>query len=70
MSHWLLICGVVIGILIGRAYGWMKYRYPESREMINLKVAKLRAERAQAEEETERIRRRIDDSLDERMGVR
>jgi len=59
--------GLALGILLGRVYGKMKYRYPEFQEMILLKQAKLRAERAKYEAATERFRAEIDDLLSERM---
>jgi hypothetical protein len=67
---WHFIFGVALGVAIGRVYGWMKYRYPESREMIALKIARLRAERAKVEAEEEKFRTLIDESLDQRMGVK
>jgi hypothetical protein len=64
---WYFIFGIVVGVLLGRAYGWMKYHYPESREMIAVKVARLRAERARYEYETEAARMKIDDLFAERL---
>ena len=45
----LFAIGLVLGVALGRAYGWMKYHYPESQEMIRLKQARLRSERARYE---------------------
>lgn len=64
----ILFCfGLALGITLGRLYGHAKYRYPEFQEMINLKIAKLRAERASYEAEEERYRQEIDEILNGRM---
>ena len=62
-----LLTGFSLGLLTGRLYGHAKYRYPEFQEMINLKIAKLRAERASYEAEEERYRQEIDEILNGRM---
>lgn len=66
----LFLIGVAVGIFIGRAYSWMKYAFPESEEMIRLKITRLQAERAKAraekalwEEREEKTRARVDASL-------
>jgi hypothetical protein len=53
----IFLLGLFLGIAIGRAYGWMKYHYPESKELIMVKVAKARADRA--EQETREIRAKL-----------
>ena len=63
----LFAIGLVLGVALGRAYGWMKYHYPESQEMIRLKQARLRSERARYEVEEEKSRAEIDRSLNRRM---
>ena len=45
-----VILAVLLGIVIGRAYGWMKYHYPEFQAEIRLKVARKNAEIARYEE--------------------
>jgi hypothetical protein len=65
---WIFFFGVVVGICIGRAYGWMKYHYPEFQEEIRVKVAQRRLERLEIEEAEERIRARIDRSLNRRIN--
>lgn len=59
--------GLILGCAIGRLYGIMKYRYPEFQEAVRLKEAKLRAQRASYEAETERFQAEINDLLNERM---
>lgn len=65
---WIFLIGVIIGIVIGRAYGWMKYHYPEFQEEIRVKVARQRLKRLEIEADEERIRARIDKSLDRRIN--
>lgn len=60
---WNFIFGLLIGFTISYIYGWMKIHYPESREMINTKVAKQRRERAVYELETEKLREKTDEIL-------
>jgi len=67
MNYFLAVLIFLLGVAIGRAYGWMKYRYPESEEMVRLKIAKLRAERAQYEAEEEEFRSQINELLSKRM---
>ena len=62
------IFGLILGIILGRLYGWMKYHYPEFQEAIKLKQAKLRAERASYEAQEERYRGEIDDELERRRS--
>lgn len=64
---WQLIIGITIGIVIGRLYGWMKYHNPEFKEEINLRVARLRAQRAAYEAETHNYRMQEDMDLDRMM---
>jgi len=61
------IFGLILGIILGRIYGWMKYHYPEFQEAIKLKTAKLHADRMQEEARAERHRGEIDDELDRRI---
>lgn len=65
---WVFFVGVIVGMVIGRAYEWMKWHYPESVEMIRVKTAERRVVRLRIEEEEEEIRSRIDASLDRRMS--
>ena len=46
---WYFILGLLIGVFLGRAYGWMKYHYPEAQALIRLKVAQRNAEIAKYE---------------------
>lgn len=62
------ILGLVLGFILGRLYAWMKYHYPEFQEIIKLKVARLRAERARVEAEEEHYRGEIDDELERRIA--
>lgn len=64
----IFLLGLFIGIAVGHAYGWMKYHYPESKELIMVKVAQARADRAEQEAREERARREIDDSIHERVS--
>jgi hypothetical protein len=67
---WLVLAvGLLVGIGIGRWYGWAKYRYPEFQEMLRVRVAKLRVERARYEAEEERLRAEINETLDTRIGL-
>jgi hypothetical protein len=59
--------GLILGLSIGRVYGHMKYRLPEFQEVIRLREAKLRAERASYEAEEEQWRLKTDEMLRERM---
>lgn len=65
-----LIAVFILGFILGRAYGWMKYAFPESQEMLRVKVAKLQAERAYHDARREKYRSEIDDSIDERIRER
>jgi hypothetical protein len=58
----------LLGVLVGRTYGWMKYHYPEFQEEIKLRVARKRLERARYEAETEEQVARIDDVLESRIS--
>lgn len=58
---------LLLGILIGRVYGWMKYHYPEFQEEIQVKIAQKRLERISIQADEERIRAQIDRSLDRRI---
>jgi hypothetical protein len=68
MSWWILLTGIVIGVCVGRAYGWMKYHYPESQEMIRVKIEQQRLRRLRVQEQQEIVRARIDKSLSERIN--
>lgn len=63
----MLVLGLVIGCVIGRAYGWMKYHFPESQELIQLKITKTREERLTHEVNLERMRKELDEILRERQ---
>jgi hypothetical protein len=63
----IFLLGLFIGIAVGNAYGWMKYHYPESKELIRVQVARARADRAEQEAREEKARREIDDSIHERV---
>jgi hypothetical protein len=65
---WLLV-GACIGILLGRWYEWMKWHYPESKEMIAVKLAQRRLERLRLEQACDDIKAEIDDDLDRRIGA-
>lgn len=67
MGFVILTAALLLGIVLGRIYGWMKYHYPEFQEEIRLRVARKQLLRAQAEAETELYRTEIDESLDARM---
>ena len=67
MTWVLVVLAALAGFGLGRWYAWAKYSYPENVEMIRVKVAKQRAERAKYEAEEERLRAKINDSLDERL---
>lgn len=54
------IFGFWCGFTIAYIYGWMKIRYPESREMIAVKVAAQRQKRAAYELATEKLREQTD----------
>lgn len=58
---------LIIGVLIGRIYGWMKYHYEEFQEDIKLKVARKRAERYRYEYEIDRARGLMDDEIERRL---
>jgi len=62
------IFGLILGIILGRIYGWMKYHYPEFQEDIKLKTATKRADRMREEARAERHRGEIDDELDRRLS--
>lgn len=62
------ILGLILGIIIGRWYGWMKYHYPEFQEEIKLRVARKRAERYRYEHEAELARGLTDDEIERRIG--
>lgn len=66
MTIFLCVVCFLLGILLGRIYGWMKYHYPEFQEEIRLRVAEKRARRYRYEYEAERIRGQIDDDVDHR----
>lgn len=68
MILFVCIVSLVVGFILGRTYGWMKYHYPEFQEAVKLKAAKLRAERARYEAQEERYRGEIDDDLNRRLG--
>lgn len=59
----------ILGILVGRLYGWMKYHYPEFQEAIKMRAARYRAERMRYEAEAERYRGAVDDEIDRRMLI-
>ncbi len=61
---------LLLGFVLGRIYGWMKYHYPEFQEAIKLKTARLRAQRMQEEAKAERARGAIDDEIDRRIWNR
>jgi len=67
VTVFVFILGLLLGILIGRVYGWMKYHYPEFQEAVKLKEAKLRADRYREEARGEKHRGEIDDELERRM---
>lgn len=67
MTIFLCIIFLLIGIGLGRWYGWMKYHYPEFQEEMNLRVAMKKAERAKYEAQTEIERGKVDDELYRRM---
>ena len=67
MTTFLFIVVLLLGILIGRIYGWMKYHYPEFQEKVKLEAARYRVERARLEAEEEEHRQRIDEILEGRM---
>jgi hypothetical protein len=69
MWFFIFLTGVIVGIAVGRLYGWMKYHYPEFQEEIRVKTARKRLERISIEAEEERIRARIDASLDRRINA-
>jgi hypothetical protein len=66
MTLFLCVVCLIIGFILGRIYGWMKYHYPEFQEAVKLKAARLRAERMEEEARAERARGMIDDELDRR----
>lgn len=68
MTTFLFIVVLLLGILIGRVYGWMKYHYPEFQEKVKLEAARYRVERAKLEAQEEEARARIDEILEGRMG--
>lgn len=68
MMDFLLVTAVILGIVIGRVYGWMKYHYPEFEEEMNLRVARKKAERVRWEAEAECYRGAIDDEIDRRIS--
>ena len=61
------ILGLILGIIIGRLYGWMKYHYPEFQEEIRLRVARKRAERYRYEYEADKARGMMDDEIERRL---
>lgn len=72
----MLVIVLILGIAVGRCYGWMKYHYPEFQEEIRIKVARKRLERISIEADEAKIRARIekfhanaDESLDRRIGT-
>ena len=67
MTFFLCVVCFILGVLLGRFYGWMKYHYPEFQEEINLRVSTKRAQRYRQEYEIERMRSKIDDDLDRRI---
>ena len=67
MTWFAFIAGLVLGIIIGRIYGWMKYHYPEFQEEIKLKVARKRAERYRHEYEIDKARGMMDDEIERRL---
>ena len=54
---WYFIIGFIVGIALGRAYGWMKYHYPEFRAEIDMRVSQKRA--AEAHFKAEETRHRL-----------
>lgn len=68
MTIFLCIACLVLGFILGRIYGWMKYHYPEFQEEIKLRTSEKRARRMQYEYEVERMRGRISRSLDRQIG--
>lgn len=67
MIIFLCIVCFILGVVVGRVYGWMKYHYPEFQEEMNLRVARKKAERVEYEAQAEITRGRIDDDLHRRM---
>jgi hypothetical protein len=61
MVIFLFILGVILGVAIGRLYGWMKYHYPEFREEIQAKVADARLRRKQIELREAQVQQEIDE---------
>jgi hypothetical protein len=68
VTIFLCIASLILGFILGRIYGWMKYHYPEFQEAVKLKAAKYRTERAMYEAREERYRGEIDDDLNRRLG--
>jgi Fe-S oxidoreductase len=68
MAYVVIIVSFLCGFAWGRAYGWMKYHYPEFQEEIALRIARKKAERARYEAEADRYRGMIDDDLDRRLN--
>ncbi len=68
MNYFLLAVGLTAGFAVGRLYQWAKDRYPESQEMIRLKISRMRAERAEWEHQEEKARMKTSDLLDKRMA--
>lgn len=68
MTLFLGIVFLILGFILGRIYGWMKYHYPEFQEEIKLRVARKRLERAKCEAETEEERMRIDKLFDREIS--
>lgn len=64
---WIFILGILLGVVLGRVYGWMKYHYPEFQEEIKLKVARKRLLRTRIEAEIEASRLDVDRLLEARM---
>jgi hypothetical protein len=60
-------CGLLLGTLLGRVYGWMKYRYPEFQEVVKLKETRLRRERMAEELKIDRIRAEQDEILNQQL---
>jgi len=62
-----LLAGLLLGVFLGRLYGWMKYHYPEFQEELALRVVKLRTERMKYEAQQERYRSQLDEEIERRL---